>query len=286
MRIGLVSYYVRGSGYEPKSEEHERRLDLSREVVEALLDFLDDRGVPVVVNEQTAQVVGVEGVPIERMEDEVDLVITVGGDGTVLRTLSGMRNPVPLLGINTGTVGFLAACKPENALDKVTEILEGFNVEHRARLAVEVNGERLPPALNETVIVTGRPAKIMAFDVYHGENLVESIRSDGIVVATPTGSTAYSMSAGGPLVDPDVSARLVVPLAPYRIQVAPWVLGYDEVTKVVPTRVKETASVVVDGDELVEVERGDEITFTQAENDALFVRTGETFFDRVRDKLE
>jgi len=286
VRVGVVSYYVRGSGYEAASEEHERRLDLSREVVEALLDFLDNHGVPVVVNEQTAEVIGVEGVPLEDMEGEVDLVITVGGDGTVLRTLSGMEDPVPLLGINTGTVGFLASCKPEDALDEVTEILDGFEVEHRARLAVEVNGERLPPALNETVIVTGRPAKIMAFDVYHGGDLVESVRADGMVVATPTGSTAYSMSAGGPLVDPEVSGRLVVPLAPYRIQVAPWVLGYDEVTKVVPTRVKETASVVVDGDELVDVGRGDEITFTQAENDALFVRTGGTFFDRVREKLE
>jgi len=286
VKVGVVSYYVRGSGYEAKSEEHERRLDLSREVVEALLDFLDTRGVPVVVNQQTAEVIGVEGVPIEDMEEETDVVLTVGGDGTVLRTLSGMEDPVPLLGIIRGTVGFLASCKPEDALDKVTEILDGFDVEHRARLAVEVNGESLPPALNETVIVTGRPAKIMAFDVYHNDDLVESIRSDGVVVSTPTGSTAYSMSAGGPLVDPEVGARLVVPLAPFRIQTAPWVLGCDGETTVVPTRVKETASVVLDGDELAEVDRGDEIRFTQAENDALFVRTEDSFFDRIRMKLD
>jgi len=284
--VGVVSYYVRGSGYEPKSQEHERRLDLSREVVESLMDFLDNRGVDSVLNHQTAEVVGSRGVSLDEMENEADVVITVGGDGTVLRTVSSMEEPVPLLGINTGTVGFLAACKPGNALDEVTDILEGFDVEHRARLSVEVNGNPIPPALNETVIVTGRPAKIMAFDVYHGGDIVESIRSDGIVVATPTGSTAYSMSAGGPLVDPDVSARLLVPLAPYRIQVAPWVLGCEKVTKVVPTRVKETASVVVDGDEVIEVSRGDEITFTQAESDALFVRTGDNFFDRVRKKLE
>lgn len=287
MRIGIVSYYVRGSEYEPKTEDHALRLDESRAVVEKLLDFLDDHGVEAVVNEEIAEVLGVEdkGVPLAEMEHETDVVVTVGGDGTVLRTVGRMYDPVPLLSVNTGRVGFLAGATPENALEEVAEILDGYDVERRERLAVEVNDEPLPPALNETVIVTSRPAKIMGFDVYHDDEIVESIRSDGVVVATPTGSTAYSMSAGGPIVEPRVESRLVVPLAPFRMQVAPWVLGSDYPTKVVPTRVDKPATVVVDGDEQAEVERGDEVTFTRAENDALFVDTGDTFFEKVRDKL-
>ncbi len=285
MRVGIVSYYVRGSGYEPKSDDHARRLDESRATVERLIDFLDDRGVPTAVNLETAEVLGEEGVPVADMSDAADVVLTVGGDGTVLRTLSHMYDPVPILPINTGRVGFLSGSTPDEALDKVRGILDGYDVEHRARLAVEVNGESLPPALNETVIVTSRPAKIMGFDVYHDSELVESVRSDGLVVATPTGSTAYSMSAGGPIVDPSVESRLVVPLAPFRMQVAPWVLGSDEATKVVPTLIDKEATVVVDGDEHIEVERGDEVVFRRAENDALFVDTGDSFFEKVRNKL-
>jgi NAD+ kinase len=285
LRVGIVSYYVRGTEYEPKSEDHARRLDESRAVVERLLDFLDDRGVEVVVNLETAEVLGVEGVPVTEMEEAADVVLAVGGDGTVLRTFTHMHDPVPVLCINTGRVGFLAGATPDDALDKVDEILDGYDIEHRPRISVEVNGEPLPPALNETVIVTSRPAKIMGFDVYHDDELVESIRADGIVVATPTGSTAYSMSAGGPLVEPSVESRLVVPLAPFRMQVAPWVLGSDRETTVVPTLIDKPATVVVDGDEHVEVGRGDEITFTRAENDALFVDTGDTFFEKVREKL-
>jgi len=93
------------------------------------------------------------------------------------------------------------------------------------------------------------------------------------------------MSAGGPIVEPSVESRLVVPLAPFRMQVAPWVLGSDRPTTVVPTRVGKPATVVIDGDEYVEVGRGDEIAFTRAEHDALFVDTGDTFFEKVRDKL-
>jgi len=287
MRVGIVSYYVRGSEYEPKTDEHARRLDESRAVVERLLDFLDDNGVESVVNEEVAEVLGVEGkgVALAEMEHEAEVVVTVGGDGTVLRTVGSMYDPVPVLCVNTGRVGFLSGATPENALEEVAGILDGYEVERRERLGVSVNGEPLPPALNETVIVTSRPAKIMGFDIHHDGELVESIRSDGVVVATPTGSTAYSMSAGGPIVEPCVESRLVVPLAPFRMQVAPWVLGSDLPTTVVPTRVDKPATVVVDGDVHAEVERGDEIRFTRAENDALFVDTGDTFFEKVRKKL-
>lgn len=285
MRLGIVSYYVRGSEYEPQNKEHARRLDESRDFVETLLDFLDERGVDAVVNEEVAEVLGVEGVSLAEMEHETDAVVTVGGDGTVLRTVSRMTDPVPLLCVNTGRVGFLAGATPDDALDVVEEMLEGYDVEHRARLSVEVNDEALPPALNETVIVTSRPAKIMGFDVFHGDELFESIRADGIVVATPTGSTAYSMSAGGPIVEPCVDSRLVVPLAPFRMRAAPWVLGSDRPTRVVPKRTDKPASVVVDGDEQAVVGRGDEITFERAENDALFVDTGESFFEKVRSRL-
>ncbi len=283
--VGVVSYYVRGDDYVPRSDSENHRIDRSTEIVEAITEHLRGQDVSCLLNQEAADGLSEEGVAVSTMAEQADFVVTVGGDGTVLRALGAMNPPVPILGVNTGRVGFLADVEPPDAVDALDEALQGFQVERRGRLAVEVNGEPLPPALNETVIVTSRPAKIMAFDVYHDGDEVESMRSDGVVVATPTGSTAYSMSAGGPLVDPRVDARLVVPLAPFRINVAPWVLGMDGETTVVPTRIEKNASVVVDGADLADVGRGDEVTFGRADTDALFVDTGLTFFERVQEKL-
>ncbi len=283
--VGVVSYYVRGNDYTARSESESRRVDRSTEIVESIKNHLESQEVTCLLNQEAADSLDEEGVAVSTMADQADVVVTVGGDGTVLRALGAMSPPVPVLGVNTGRVGFLADVEPEDAVEAVDVALDGFQVERRGRLSVEVNGEPLPPALNETVIVTSRPAKIMAFDVFHDGEEVESMRSDGVVVATPTGSTAYSMSAGGPLVDPRVDAKLVVPLAPFRINVAPWVVGMDGETTVVPTRIEKNASVVVDGADLADVGRGDEVTFGRAEHDALFVDTGLSFFERVQNKL-
>ncbi|MFP4632691.1 MAG: NAD(+)/NADH kinase [Halobacteriales archaeon] len=282
--VGLVSYYVRHDAHEPESDGQQERITESTETVREVAELLDGVDVGLRINPEAAEPIGREGVDVEEMAGEIDLLVTVGGDGTVLRALAALNEPTPVLGVNTGRVGFLADVEPRDAVAAVETALEGFDVERRGRLSVEVDGERLPPALNETVIVTSRPAKILAFDVHHEGELVESIRSDGVVVATPTGSTAYSMSAGGPLVQPEVDSKLVVPLAPFRVNTAPWVLAADGETTVTPTRVEREASVVVDGTDVAEVGRGDEVVFGRAD-DALFVDTGRSFFDRVREKL-
>ncbi|XGI82946.1 NAD(+)/NADH kinase [Halorutilales archaeon Cl-col2-1] len=280
MRIGIVSHYVRDSDGDTAKE----RVDLSEEVVTDIAEFLEDEGVEYTFNKGTGRALGSEdAVAIDQMD--ADVVVTVGGDGTILRTIRQMRDPVPVLGINTGRVGFLAHVDPTDAVEAVAEVLEGFETERRERLGIELNGTKLPPGLNETVIVTSRPAKIMEFDVYHAGEHVESVRSDGIVTATPTGSTAYSMSAGGPLVNPSVEAFLVVPLAPFRMNTVPWVLDSEDETVIEPKRSEREAAVVIDGSHITNIEPGDEIRFTRAEKDALFVKTEKTFFDNVREKL-
>ncbi|MDY6776300.1 MAG: NAD(+)/NADH kinase [Halobacteria archaeon] len=280
MRIGIVSHYVRDSDGDTAKE----RVDLSEEVVTRIAEFLDGEGIEYTFNKGTGRALGSEdAVAIDQMD--ADVIVTVGGDGTILRTIRQLRDPVPVLGINTGRVGFLAHVDPTDAVEAVAEVLEGFETESRARLGIELNGTKLPPGLNETVIVTSRPAKIMEFDVYHAGEHVESVRSDGIVAATPTGSTAYSMSAGGPLVDPSVEAFLVVPLAPFRMNTVPWVLDSEDETVIEPRRAEREGAVVIDGSHITNIEPGDEIRFTRAEKDALFVKTEKTFFDNVREKL-
>lgn len=279
MKVGLASYYVRGS--DGTDQDRQNRVELSRRVVEDVVELLRERGAEIIANGEVAERVGCNECGLEDME-EADLVVTVGGDGTVLRTIGAMHDPTPLLGVNTGRVGFLAAVDPEEAVESVDNALNGFDTERRERMVVEVNGEFVGYALNETVVVTSRPAKIMEFDVYRGNELVESVRSDGLVVATPTGSTAYSLSAGGPLVDPSVSVYLVVPLSPFQRRASTWVLPMDASVSVEPTRVEKSANVVLDGAVESVLGKGDTARFTRAENPALFVRTDESFYERVR----
>ena len=236
----------------------------------------------IVADEETALKLGIEGCPIEDMD--VDLILCLGGDGTILRTLQLLDKPIPILGINMGSVGFLADVTQKEAISVIKKSLNGFEVEHRARLDVSFNKEKLPYAMNEVVILTSRPAKILQFTIFVDETELETLRADGVVFATPTGSTAYAMSAGGPIVDPRVDATIIVPLAPYKLSARPSVVSATSKLRFELLQAKE-AEIVVDGQFSRPILVDDVITITKSDKPAMFVKTDNTFFSKVRKKL-
>ncbi|MEA1869145.1 MAG: NAD(+)/NADH kinase [Euryarchaeota archaeon] len=239
----------------------------------------------VVFEQDTASGIGTRGrgVPIEDLD--TDLLIIIGGDGTILRTIQKLKRQIPILGINFGRVGFLADATPENGLSMIDEVLADLTVEARMRLTIHINGDTLPHATNEAVIVTTRPAKMFAFRILVDDYELDCLRADGIVFATPTGSTAYAMSAGGPIVDPKVSGVVIVPLAPYKLSSRPWVVSADSRITVEPIPAFKDAAIVLDGHHTEPVQAGDIITITQADEPALFAKTGWRFYEKVRSKL-
>lgn len=283
--VGVTTFYVKDDDHVYGDEAERERAERTRDVVEGVVERLDERGVDHVYDARTAEALGRDGVPLDAMEDATDAVVAVGGDGTILRCIQRMHDPVPVLGINTGRVGFLAAATPADADSRVDDLVERGATERRCRFAVSVGGERVLPALNETVVVSSRPAKILEATVRHDGATVETIRADGLVVATPTGSTAYAMSAGGPILEPSVNGRLVVPLAPFRRSASPWVLHDESPTTLELTRVDRCASVLQDGTHVCEAGHGDEITVERHANDAEFLAPEDGFFGRVRAKL-
>ncbi len=232
----------------------------------------------------TASIAGA-GEATEIDEMYADLILIFGGDGTILRSLQLLPKPTPILGINMGEVGFLTVVDPETALYIIDDVLEGFEVVERARLAVKLNEFELPCAMNEAVIITARPAKISEFRIYVDGKLMEDLRADGVVIATPTGSTAYAMSAGGPIVDPRVDGIIIVPLAPYKLSARPWVVPGSSIVKLELMREEKESIVVVDGQYTSNVKKNDVLTFTRCETPALFVKFGDKFYDLVREKL-
>lgn len=161
--------------------------------------------------------------PLEKMD--VDMIIVIGGDGTVLRVEHKTSKDIPILAVNMGTLGFLAEVEPAETFFAISRVLEGdYFIDERMKIRVFVEGITVPDALNDVVILSGVPGKVTQLKYYIDRELAEEVRADGLIIATPTGSTAYALSAGGPLVDPRLHAILLVPLAPVALTARPLVV--------------------------------------------------------------
>jgi NAD+ kinase len=265
------------------------RVDLKEaiELAEEIADFLINKDVDILLDTLLAQ-------KLRRYKDfkcdvslmNVDLIIAVGGDGTMLRTQSLIsQKKIPVIGINMGTLGFLTEIDPENAFKAIDEVLDGkYFVERRNQLRVWHNHE-LPTALNEVVIMTRKPAKMLHIQINVDGEKVEELRADGLIVATPSGSTAYSMSAGGPIVDPRVEAFIIVPICPFKLGARPKVVSNESIITVKLLREGKKAIAVIDGQFEEEINYMDEIVFQKSENCAYFVRLTKDFYRKVREKL-
>jgi NAD+ kinase len=265
------------------------RLDIQEaiELADKAVDFLIKKNVEVFLDSSVAK-------HLQRFDDlsrnlddmDVDLIIAIGGDGTILRTQSFINGKkIPLFGINMGTVGFLTEIDPENTFSALEEVLEGnYFVEERVQLRVYHHGE-LPSALNEVVMMTRKPAKMLHIEISVDDEIVEELRADGIIVATPSGSTAYAMSAGGPIVDPRVDAFLIVPICPFKLGSRPTLVPNESEIKVKLLREGKKAIAVIDGQFEEEINYMDEVIFKKSDTCAYFVRLTKDFYKRVREKL-
>jgi NAD+ kinase len=239
------------------------------------------------VEPEVAQQLGMKGTSVEEMERQrVDFIVSVGGDGTILRTIHRMNDPVPILGINMGTLGFLVDVEPKEAEKTLSQLIPQFDVDERSRLKVLLNGKSLPPATNEVALITASPAKMIEFEIIVDGSLMEDFRADGVIIATSTGSTAYAMSAGGPIVDPRVDAIVMVPMAPFKLSSRPWVIPGDSTIEVKLKLPLKEALVVVDGQSTTTISINDSLVISKADTPARFVKVGKDgFFEKVKSKL-
>jgi NAD+ kinase len=249
---------------------------------EKLQVVLEKKGSEVTFDGDTARSLGIHSSSLSIMD--ADAVIVIGGDGTILRTIQLMDRPVPVLGINWGEVGFLADLEPSEAEEFVRNLTPGFPVEERMRITLSNDNSCLGNALNEALIVTSRPAKMLKFSILVDGVTTEQFRADGLLLSTPTGSTAYAMSAGGPIVDPRIQGFLLVPLAPYLLSSRPHLISSDRRLEVKLESAKP-ASLVIDGQKTISLGTSMTITVRKSECPALFVDVKRNFFEKVNNKL-
>ena len=246
-------------------------------IARELLVFGEELGVEMVVSREVADEVRWDKTFVVGVDD-VDYIVVVGGDGTLLRLLHRLGDSdTPVMTVRMGRRGFLLDVPPFEAKARLRDLVEGrFVVEEYMRISARIEGRglELPPALNDVVVSSWGPTKtkVVRLVVYRDDDPVYSVEGDGVVIATPVGSTAYSLAAGGPIVDSGLEAILVTPLAPMQPALRPVVLSADSVVRVRVGSDSGPAACVVDG-QVVEVLRpGDIVAVSKASKPARIVR--------------
>ena len=253
---------------------------------------LAQHGVEVVVEDATADMLGngCTRAPRQQLGDRCDLIVVVGGDGSLLGVGRDLAHTgVPVLGVNRGGLGFLADISPEQISVRLAEVLRGEYVveDHFLLNAAVVRGEETlgtSLALNDVVVHMGGMARIMEFSLWIDEQFVYDQRSDGLIVASPTGSTAYSLSAGGPIMHPSLDAIVVVPMFPHTLTSRPLMVPSVSQIRV---RVAQDAEVSCDSQVDFTLRAGDDVRISKAPAPLRLVYSlGHSFYDSCRSKLD
>ncbi len=264
-------------------------------VAPEVVDWLKRHGYEVLVDQETGCYMPAHAcLPRDQLADhKPEFVLVLGGDGTMLAAARALAEAkIPVLGVNLGTLGFLT----EVSLSELYPTLEALD---EGRCAVEVRsmlhchlmrqGERAAhfDALNDAVIHKSAMARILEFEIRIDDRFVASYRADGLIVATPTGSTAYSLAAGGPVVSPEVSALIITPISPHMLTHRPVVVKDSRTVKIVVIGTPEEAFLTVDGQVGIPVLEGDHITCKKSAREVRLLRHADrTFFDVLRMKLK
>ena len=224
----------------------------------------------------------------EEYVKKVDIVIVFGGDGTLLNAARKYLNyEIPILGINMGNVGFLTDISTENFEKTIKEVLEGsYKIEERNLVSAKFGNNHLY-GLNEVVIHSGAYAQLMRYRLNVNDKVVYEQRSDGLIIATPTGSTAYALSAGGPIIHPSLDVWTILPMLPQSLSSRPFVISSNEKVELdLFDGPNDNAKICVDGQDDIDIPYGEKILISKMEKTLKLVHPNDNdFFEACREKL-
>jgi NAD+ kinase len=275
IKIGLIAH-----------NQKKLALDCARKVISyAQGKRKNGEDIDILVSDTNTSKLNSNGFEYRKIEEmDVDMIISSGGDGTLLRTLQHTEKPV--IGINAGSLGFLTEIPPDNINEALDHLVNGkYQIETRSKLKTILNGDELPDATNEAVIATSIPSKIQEFEFFIDMEWAQTIRADGIIISTPTGSTSYALSAGGCVLDPRLNALEIIPISPFRINSRPIIIPDISVISLRIAHKTRGANLVLDGYFRTSIKSKDELLFTRSKKVAKFIRFDMNFYERYRDKI-
>lgn len=270
-------------------------------LAEALAQWLKQRGNKVFTAPEQKKIPGTRLISKRADLRRMGLIVVLGGDGTYLRAVRLLEgHPVPILGVNLGSLGFLTPTRADEVFAAVDHTLKNkMDLVPRSMLEIEYGrGTQKTKilALNDLVIERGRLSQLITLSIQCGPDFVSEVKADGLIISSPTGSTAYNLAAGGPLLHPQVNGIVVTPIAPHSLTSRPLIMPYDQeltfrmVGKPLPLRPRKghsTAQMVVDGQFITEIGVDEEIRVRTCANDHWMVQDPQrNFFFLLRDKLK
>ena len=278
--IGIIS--------KPKKEE-------ILQVVPPLIRWLEERKVKVLIDQETGSMLdrANQGIGRNELSSQVDMILVLGGDGTLLAAARVIdKKKIPILAINLGALGFLTGTALEEMYTSLEDLLAGkAKRQRRAQMQADVirAGETISHfrALNDVVLNKAAIARILDFDVLIDGGYAASYRADGLIFSTPTGSTAYSLAAGGPVVEPSVDALLITPICAHTLSNRPLVVPDSVTIEATIKTPRESVFLTVDGQVGVALRTDDTVRVSKSEYSVeLIVPPRQTYFDVLRQKLK
>lgn len=264
------------------------------DLVPKLLEWLHTRHIATRVDEATAEYApGIEGLPRETVPENCDLLIVLGGDGTLLSAARAIGNrEIPLFPVNLGGLGFLTAITVDSVFPELERAFRGeHRVAKRKGLATEVVRDGSVVAtyesLNDAVLTKSALARMIDLDTHVDEQFVCAYKADGLIVSTPTGSTAYSLSAGGPIIFPSVPAICITPICPHMLTNRPVLVPETSIIRITSHGPDESVYLTIDGQVGTPIRDGDTIVCRSSKYSLLLIRPPhQMFFDVLRQKLK
>ncbi len=268
--------------------------DIGLLVTKRVVDYLSGKAELYMENKFSVTGMKVNYVKKSAIFENVDLMIILGGDGTILQEAAACaKYGIPVMGINLGKVGFLTEIECdniENALDKL--LAEKYTIEKRMLIKLEIRREGktvcVQNALNDVVVSKPSGAKLIDMELYAGDELVNRYIADGLIIATPTGSTGYSISAGGPVVDPSMTLYIATPICPHMLSARSAVLSADKpiIIRLDSAYPDNEAVVTADGDVQGYISSADEVAVLKSKYEFQLIRTGrQSFYNTLISKL-
>ncbi|WP_392566085.1 NAD(+) kinase [Utexia brackfieldae] len=260
-----------------------------------LFKWLTEQGYRVLVEESLAKYLSIDKslfVALDEIGKQADLAIIIGGDGNMLRAARSLsHHNIKAIGVNRGNLGFLTDIVPELAIEQLTEVLMGnFDEDPRMLLEVSVHSQNKKIssgiAVNEVVVHPTKVAHMVDYEAYINERNAFAQRADGLIIATPTGSTAYSLSAGGPIIAPGLDALVITPMFPHSLSVRPLVIKSKDVIRLRFPTANKNLQVACDSQILLSVKANDEVVIKRADYDFNLIHSREyDYFQNLSTKL-
>jgi NAD+ kinase len=263
-----------------------------QEVTERIVGFLSKRNRSAVMDAAFLSKHPVKGVNRTALLDDADMLISLGGDGTLLNLVGHVSNhDLPIVGVNLGGLGFLTEFTPESLFETLDKIIEGeFEIEDRLALRSTLirNDQRMAEhtALNDVVITHEKLARLIEITAFCDEEYVTTYQADGLIICTATGSTAYSLSAGGPILEPTLDAILLTPICPHTITNRPILVPGNTNIRIALHEPNTNATMTIDGQIGVTIQKDDAIEVKRSPKPIKLVKCPRTsFFEVLRNKL-